>query len=127
MGEYKTGSVLLADLENEAIKPEPIAEGFLYRGTSNMLVGNPGEGKSTIALDIALSLSCRHPIFNSFPVLNEQKVYFLALEGSYYELIERIRMMRTKIPFNANNFCVDSTEILDAQSPRQVDLLIERM
>ena len=80
--------------------PDILPEGF------SILAGNPKQGKSFLALDIALGVSQGGNVMGSIPV-QQGEVLFIGLEDSQRRLQERIKMHNT----TSNNLINFSTEL----------------
>ena len=93
----RTGEEITHDLENLESTRAPIVEDFLHERTVFMLAADPGAGKSVISTQLALSLTTATPLFGLLHIPQPRKVYYLQLEGSYEESIERIRDMQTEL------------------------------
>ena len=106
----RTGELLQKDLANLSLELPMLISDFLYAQTSTMLASDPGIGKSIISMQVALSLSSGTTLFGTFAIPQPQKVYYLQLEGSYYQTIERLRLMQQKIPILVENLCWDMGE-----------------
>ena len=109
----RTGETLLADVTNLSLDLPVLIPDFLYGQTSTMLASDPGIGKSILSMQVALSLASGTTLFGTFSIPTPQPVYYLQLEGSYLHSIERIRLMRQKIPLLAENLCWDMGEGLN--------------
>ena len=109
----RTGQALTDDLTHLAFDLPVLIPDFLYVQTSTMLASDPGVGKSIISMQVALSLSSGTPLFGTFAIPEPKKVYYLQLEGSYHQTIERLRLMQQKVPLVAENLCWDMGEGLN--------------
>ena len=117
----KTGAALTADLATLSFNLPVLIPDFLYAQTVTMLAADPGAGKSVIAMQLALALSSGTPLFGTFPIPAPKRIYYLQLEGSYYQSLDRLRLMQTRIPLIADNLCWDMGEGLNVL--RDHDLL----
>ena len=72
-------------------EPEFIIPGILPTGLT-IFAGKPKQGKSWLALDIALKLSIGEKILNKIP-LEQGKAIVLALEDTQYRLQSRMKML----------------------------------
>lgn len=59
---------------------EPLVDGYLYMDTLTWIVGKPGEGKSFVALDMALSIASGRPWHGR--AVNPGVVLYLVAEGA---------------------------------------------
>lgn len=109
----RSGSLLQQDLETLEVTHTPLVEGLVYQGHVTFIAGEPGGGKSIIATQLALALSAGEPAFGSMAVKGPKRVYYLQLEGSYPDTIDRMRRMRTKVGINTDNIAWDFRTGLD--------------
>ena len=123
----RTGADLRKDLANLEVTIEPLIDEFLYKGMVMLLAANPGTGKSVLATQIAASLSCGASVFDLLPVPRPCRVYYIQLEGTYYETIERLRHMEPQIPFDEVNLCWDVCDYLNVERADHIAKLIERI
>lgn len=107
MASPRTGALLQQDLETLHVTHTPLIEGLLHRGHVTFMAGEPGGGKSILATQLALSLSSGTRAFGSLAVEGPRRVYYLQLEGSYPDTIDRIRRMRTRVPILTQNLAWD--------------------
>ncbi|WP_020110304.1 AAA family ATPase [Rhodococcus sp. 114MFTsu3.1] len=70
--------------------PDPLIEGHLDAGSLARLVGEPGDGKTNIAIDIALALASGRPWRGSIPTTRVRVVY-VAAEGGRRQFGERVQ------------------------------------
>ena len=70
----------LTDIRNKP-DPEPLVRGLFIRGENICISGPPKRGKSTVMLDIALSLAANVPVFGKLDVLRHGPVIYLSGEG----------------------------------------------
>lgn len=73
------------DFMNVDVKLEWVIKGVLPVAGSLVMVGEPGVGKSTLALRLGMSIALQKP-FLQMPVLRRQNVLFISLEMQHYEL-----------------------------------------
>lgn len=115
----RSGDDLQRDIDTLEVSHHPLVEGLLYQRHVTFIAGEPGGGKSIIATQLALALSSGSMVFGSLAVPQPRRVYYLQLEGSYPDTIDRIRRMRTKVPVNTTNLAWDFRTGLDLLSPLQ--------
>ena len=115
----RSGDDLQRDIDTLEVSHQPLVEGLLYQRHITFIAGEPGGGKSIIATQLALSLSSGTIALGSLAVPQPRRVYYLQLEGSYPDTIDRIRRMRTKVPMNTANLAWDFRTGLDLLSPLQ--------
>lgn len=95
----------------EEVKEERVAliEGFLYERNILGIVGADGEGKSHLALQLALEGSCGKNVWNGLIVPKPFKTIWLAGERPLDEPFERMKAVKDKIPYDVNNLVIDDT------------------
>lgn len=122
----KTGKALLDDIENLEITRKAIVDEFLYERDIFMMAADSGVGKSTITIQLALSLSSGTPLFGS---LNTRKArtYVMQVEGDYEESIERMRFMKKTIPVDPDYLCWDAYKKIDISKDISVGAIIRRI
>ena len=91
----------------EKIIHEPIARGFLYKNASLMLSSQPSVGKSVLAIQGALQISNGVPLFGVFDVVSPTKVWYVQMERSEIESLERIQYMIHASSMHTDNLVVD--------------------
>lgn len=127
-GLPKTGAALLHDLQNLQIIAYPMIEDFIFEKTAWMLYSEPGLGKSTLLTQMALALSSGQNLFGSLKVTRPYRVYYLMMEGSYEEQIDRIRSMQKSLTVCAENLWIDYTLAgINVIRQRDADFIIERI
>ena len=92
-----------------------------------MLFAAPGVGKSIVATQMALSLSSATPLFGSLTIPKPRRVYYLQLEGDYAMYIERIRRMKTRVPYVASRLFWDLEGDLNCMDPLSVRKYLTRI
>src|SRR3990167_1938779 len=120
----RSGDALQADLDTLQVAHHPLVEGLLYQGHTTFIAGEPGGGKSIVATQLALSLSSGSAAFGTLAVAAPRRVYYLQLEGSYPDTIDRIRRMLTKVPVTPANLAWDFRTGLDLLDPNQASQLL---
>lgn len=89
-------------------KRAALAEGLIYEKTTTMMAADPGTGKSTVTLQMAIELSAGLPVFGVFPVPTPVKVMYIQAERSILELLERLEEMDKTIPINTDNLVIST-------------------
>ena len=120
----RTGTSLQADIDTLEVAHHPLIEGLLYQRHVTFIAGEPGVGKSILSSQIAMSLSSGTMAFGSLTVPKPRRVYYLQLEGSYPDTIDRIRRMRTKVPVTTENLAWDFRTGLDLLDNTQGQALL---
>lgn len=101
---------------------KPIIQGLLYDQETTYLVAGTGVGKSTLLTQIALSLTCAHPVFGVFEVPRPMTVYMVCAETSKDDQMDMIERMMKVIPANLDNLCWDQQTMLALGAPENNDL-----
>jgi len=123
----KTGESLKDDVENLVIVRTPLIEEFIYEKSITLISADPGIGKSAIAQQVAMTLTTGAPVFGCLNVPVPKKVYYMQLEGSYYETIERMRIMNENIEMDYSNLCWDIPPMLNCASDTSTSAMIKRI
>jgi len=89
-------------------KRAALAEGFLYEKTVTMMAADPGSGKSTITIQLAVELAAGLPVFGIFPVQEPVKVMYIQAERSILELLERLEEIDKTVPVNVENLTIST-------------------
>ena len=91
----------------ERIVHVPIAEGFLYEQSSLMLSSQPSVGKSVLAIQAAYQISNGLPLFGALPVTRPLRVWYIQMERSEIESLERLQTMRGDSNLSVSNLFID--------------------
>lgn len=118
-----TGDELQAALANPPAIFPPLIADLLYTQSVFMLTGETGKGKSVIATQIALSLTSATSVFGSLEIPTPRRVYYMQMEGSESEQLNRLRYMQQSIPIDPTHLYWDAKKktrlnCLDAHSLR---------
>lgn len=101
------GAVIGIDIESLDTTQVPLVEGFLYEKSIHLIYADPGVGKSTIAIQLAASLSSGTKLFGQLDVPRPRRVYYIQMESSYEETIDRLRLIKETVPMNFGNLWID--------------------
>src|SRR3990167_7510185 len=99
---------------------DALIEGLLYRNTATMLAADPATGKSTVITQAMLQLTSGEPVFGYYHVPMPRNVYYLQLEGSLDETLERIGYMSSMIGIDYNRLCWDMPTLLNCLDEKSV-------
>lgn len=113
----KTGTDLEAALKKPDQEDKPLVSELLYPGESTFITADPAVGKSTLATQIALSVTSGEPVFNLFEVSHPATVYYIALETRWKRQVTLIRKMRRRLSPNLANWCWHDPVGLDFTAP----------
>ena len=101
-----TGQALMDAIKNTKEKRQPLAEGFLYEQTITMMAADPGTGKSTISIQMAVELASGLPVFGVFKVKRPLKILYIQTERSIIELLERLELLTENMLLNPDNLTI---------------------
>ena len=101
------GAALEVDIRTLDTNINALVEGFIYEKSIHIIYADPGSGKSTIAMQIIAALSSGTKLFGELEVPKPRNVYYIQLESSYEETIERLRLVEKSIPINHGNLWID--------------------
>lgn len=107
----KTGQYLKELLAQPFVPPAPLVDQFIYQGTTMMIAADPGTGKSTIALQIAASLSSGTKLFGKLDVVRPVPVYYLAMETLWEEFQQAREAMQEVCPIQEDNLWWDDEQV----------------
>ncbi len=120
------GKTLLEAFKRAHERRKVIADGFLYGQTINMMSADPGTGKSTVSVQMAVELAAGLPVFGVFHVPRPMKILYFQAERSIIETLERIQTIGRVLPVLSENlFITDEYQKLNLLDPKQADLFIE--
>jgi RecA-family ATPase len=119
------GDTLLADINNPHHERQAVVEEFLYKGNTLMLFAEAGEGKSVIAIQLALSLTTATPLFGILAIPKPCIVYYMQMEADYFMYMERIGRMRGLIPIDTNYLWWDDVRNLNLRDERSMEQQIQ--
>jgi len=101
------GNELLEAIESTSEERKAIIENFLYEKSALLLYADDGEGKSVLLLQSLMqSTVADSKVFGEFLVPKEHNVLLFQMERSIDESLERMKHLKTVIPFNPDNFCL---------------------
>jgi len=112
-------------LENaiEQTSPEriPIIENLLYEKSSILLYADDGVGKSVLCLQAAMQMTVGDSkLFNEYHIPEPRNVIYFQMERYVDESFERIKHMRTMIPYDSNRLIITTAiqgcDLQDKQS-----------
>lgn len=93
----------------DTVYPErqPIIENFLYEKSALLLYADDGVGKSSLALQACLQATVADSkVFGSFSVSTPAKILYFQMERHPDESFERMRHLRSVIPFDSSKFAL---------------------
>ena len=123
-----TGAALSAFLAEPAPPTEALIDQFLYARTTLMIAADPKTGKSTVATQLAASLSSGTPCFGKLLVPRPVKVYYLAFETLDDEMKLQVNTMQDTVPVNRDNLIWDDdVQALNLLKPDHVVALLARL
>lgn len=121
-----TGEAITLAMAASKESRKPIAEGFLYEQTINMMCADPGVGKSTISTQVAVELAAGLPVFGVFKVVRPMKIVYAQTERPLIEWMERVELLSAVYPIVKENlFVTDEFQKLDMLNPSHVTIVID--
>lgn len=130
MDEFRplTGEALREAVRNRPPTATPIAEDFLYERRVMMISADPGVGKSTVIGQAALALTKpENKLFRYLEVPRPRNVYYMQLEGSMDETLERIGYMAHEISVDYDRLYWDPVPVLNCCDAQSVNETLQRM
>lgn len=92
----------------ERLHRQPLVDEFLYPRRTTFLNAEPGCGKTTVALQIAVSVAAGVPVFDLLAVRAAGRVYYIAFETDEEDFGESLSLIRRHIPFDPANLVIDT-------------------
>lgn len=114
-------------IRNRPPAREALAEDFLYKRTCTMVAADPGSGKSTVFTQAILEMSAGHPVFGYFHVPRPVNTYYIQLEGSFDETLERIGYMEPVCLPDYDNLVWDMPSMLNCMDMISVTQTLQRI
>ena len=125
---YYTGEKLKERITNLSTMRKAYIENFLYEQSVLMLAGDPGVGKSSLALQISVQLASGVSVFGGLVVQQPRKVYYLMGERPVEEACERLRAMSQVFEICYDNLLLDpSCQGINLLKPDNAQWLFERI
>jgi RecA-family ATPase len=103
----KTGQEIRLALSHPAPIRCPVVDEFLYRKKVTLLTAAPGLGKSTIAQQVAFSVTAGIDVFGVLEVAKPVKVYYIAFETDWEEFVGAMHKALPIIKFNPDMLVFD--------------------
>lgn len=123
-----TGETLRLALNKEVDSREALIEGFLYQRSILMVASDPGLGKSVVTIVALAQLSAGVPVFGALNVPKPRKCYYIPMERSAEESLERLKLLQNIIPVNFDNIFIDDQLIgINLLRDEHVDFTIMRI
>ena len=123
-----TGQLLKEALDSTPEQRPAIIEGLLYENSILLVSSDPGIGKSTITANLIAQLSCGLPAFGQLFVPKPVVCYYIPFERGSQEIKERLKHIRTSIPFDESKiFIFENDEIVapNLYDPNDQEFLLE--
>ena len=130
MDEFRplTGQAFRDAVANRPPSPTPIAEEFLYERRVMMISADAGAGKSTVVGQTALAFtSAENTLFKYLQIPRARNVYYIQLEGSMDETLERTGYMQQELTIDWDRIYWDPMEYLDCSDKASVNETIQRI
>lgn len=123
-------STLLADAVEHAEDERPfLVDGLLYDKASLLVSGDPGAGKSLVQLSAFAQCTAGLPVFDQLPCKRPLNCYILFSERINQEALERMRLIRTRVPINYRRLVLDDgfVGIADVSKKEFANEIIDRI
>lgn len=92
-----------------------------------MFASHPGVGKSILFVQMCLEISAGLPVFGAFKSF-PTKVYYVQKERPIDEVAERVEELMKTIPWNPDNFIVDSElQVFSLANEKNHEWIVERI
>jgi len=101
-----TGPTLDTEIEQASQSRTALIEGLLYEKSTILTSADAGVGKSTILANIIAQASAGLPVFNVLHVPKPILCYYIPFERGKDEITERLKHIRTAVPFDSSNIHV---------------------
>ena len=105
----RTFSGIELDNAINTVAPErkALIENFLYEKSALMIYADDGVGKSVLALQACMQATVKDAkVFGEFNVPEDSEVLYFQMERHPDESFERMRHLRTVVPFNKDKFAL---------------------
>ncbi len=126
-------SIRSAELEaaiNSAKDERPfLVDGLLYEKGSLLVSGDPGAGKSLVMVSAFAQCTLGLPVFDQLPCARPLNCYCLFSERINQEAVERLRLIRKRVPIDVKRLCLDDgfVGIADVTRSKFADEILERI
>lgn len=125
--EPLSGQDLIEFIKSPKKRRQPIVDGLIYENSVVMFASHPGIGKSMLLLQMCLEISAGLPVFGAFPS-RATKIYYIQKERPLDEVAERVEEMQKIIPWNPDNFIIDSSlQTFSLANEKNHEWIIERI
>lgn len=123
-----TGQAIREALSKGGCPLQMLVPELIIDGGCTFIVAGPKVGKTTIALQLVLSLTTGTSIFGGLPVAEPCQVYYFAFETSFHRFINKAEKMQRAIPFDPDLLIFDpNCNGKDATETMVQDFLISRV
>ena len=111
----------------EKITHIPIVESFLYEGASLMISSQPSVGKSVLAIEAGYEISMGLPLFGALKVTKPTRVWYIQMERSEKESLERLQLMMGDSEALLSNLFIDvELQALNFLNPAHFKYVLQR-
>lgn len=105
----------------------PIVESFLYEGSTLMISSQPSVGKSVLSIEAAYEISCGLPLFGALKVTKPVNVWYIQMERTETESLERLQLMRGETITPLTRFYLDvELQPLNFLHPAHLQYVLKR-
>jgi hypothetical protein len=121
------GHQLVEFINTPKLRRKAIVEGLVYEKSCLMIASHPGIGKSILTIQMCLEISAGLPVFGAFKS-TPTKIYYIQKERPLDEVAERVEEMQKSIPWNRDNFMVDSElQVFSLSNEKNHKWIIDRI
>lgn len=106
-----------------------LVDGLLYEKAALLVSGDPGSGKSVVQLSAFAQCTAGLPVFDQLPCLRPLNCYCIFSERINQEALERIRLIRQRVPINFKRLHLDDgfVGIADVTKKAFADEIVSRI
>lgn len=102
-----TGKAIREALAQGGCSLQLLIPELIIQGGCTFIVAGPKVGKTTIALQMSMSLTTATSVFSGLPVAEPCQVYYFAFETSFHRFINKVERMSKSVPFNPDLLVFD--------------------
>lgn len=103
----KGGQAIRDALTKTVAMKTPIVDELLYRRKVTLMAASPSTGKSTLATQIAMSVSGGHSVFGVLDVPAPCSVYYVPFETDWDEFVLCLQKAKGILPYDADKLVFD--------------------
>lgn len=116
-------------LHTAAEERDFLVDGFIYDNSALLISGDPGSGKSVVALCALAQATIAAPVFDQLDCIRPLNCYCLFSERINREALERLKIMRARVPFDTRRLYLDDgfVGIADVTRKTFADEIVSRI